>query len=175
LSSTTKESAGTGKKELAIEWRRGKVLEYSSMGYNQSEIAKMLQISEPTISQDVKYLRGESREILQVYISKKMPDEIRKTFLAMDLILKTAWNTVNTTEDEKTKLNGLALINQVMASRLQLLANVDVVDQVINLVTDIKQKQQKTEDTQSDTQQQGEAEEEEGTEEQAESEEVVSS
>jgi predicted transcriptional regulator len=155
LSSTTKESAGVGigKKELAIEWRRGKVLEYSSMGYNQSEIAKMLQISEPTISQDVKYLRGDSREALQEYISKKMPDEIRKTFLAMDLILKTAWNTVNTTEDEKTRLNALALINQVMASRLQLLANVDVVDQVINLVTDIKDKQKKAE------QQQGESEE----------------
>lgn len=148
MSSITKESAG--KKELAIEWRRGKVLEYSSMGYNQSEIAKLLQISEPTISQDVKYLRGESREALQEYITKKLPDEIRKTFIAMDLILKKAWDTVHSTEDEKTRLNALNLINTVMASRVQLLGDVNVVDRVITLVTDIKQKQQKTEQQQEE-------------------------
>jgi hypothetical protein len=81
-------------------------------------------------------------------VSKKLPDEIRRTFIAMSLILKKAWDAVNTTKDERTRLNALALINQVMASRMQLLGDVNVVDKVINLVTDIKQKQQKTEDTQ---------------------------
>jgi hypothetical protein len=129
----------------AIGWRRSKVLELSAKGHNQNDISKILQIPRSTISRDVEYLREESRQALQEYITRKLPDEVRKTFISMDLILKTAWQTVETTEDEKTRLNALALINQVMASRVQLLGDVNVVDRVINLVTDIKQKQQKTE------------------------------
>jgi hypothetical protein len=137
----------------AIAWRRSKVLELTAKGHNQNDVSRILQIPRSTISRDVEYLRQESRQALQEYITKKLPDEVRKSFIAMDLILKEAWHTVDTTEDEKTRLNALALINQVMASRMQLLGDVNVVDRVINLVTDIKDKQ-KTEDTQSDTQQQ---------------------
>ena len=133
------------KKAQAIEWRRTKVLEYSSKGYNHREISKVLQIHESTISRDVEHLRQESREALQEYISKKLPHELRRTFIAMDLILRKAWDTVDITEDEKTRLNALSLINTVMASRVQLLGDVNVVDKVINLVTDIKDKQRKTE------------------------------
>jgi hypothetical protein len=144
------------KDRLSIEWRRTKVLEYSSEGFNQNEIAKFLQLHESTISRDMEYLRQESRQALQEYITKKLPDEVRKTFTAMDLILKTAWHTVHTTEDEKTKLNALNLINTVMASRVQLLANVDVVDKVIALVTDIKEKQKKVEQQEAEEDQQSE-------------------
>jgi DNA-binding NarL/FixJ family response regulator len=40
----------------ALEWRRNKVLELASQGYNQSEISKILQISQPTINRDLSYL-----------------------------------------------------------------------------------------------------------------------
>jgi hypothetical protein len=101
-------------------------------------------------------IRQESNEAIQEYITKKLPDEVRKTFISMDLILKECWRTIETTEDERTRLNALALINTVMSSRMEILGNVGVVDKVIALVTDIKDKQQKAEDTQT---QQGEAEE----------------
>jgi transposase len=74
------------KDRLSIEWRRSKVLKYSSMGYDQREIAKFLQIHESTISRDIECLRQESRQALQEYISKKLPDEIRKSFIAMDTV-----------------------------------------------------------------------------------------
>ena len=40
----------------SLEWRRSKVLELSSHGYNQSDISKILQIRQPTISRDLRYL-----------------------------------------------------------------------------------------------------------------------
>jgi DNA-binding CsgD family transcriptional regulator len=40
----------------SLEWRRSKVLELSSHGYNQSDISRILQISQPTISIDLHYL-----------------------------------------------------------------------------------------------------------------------
>ena len=36
-----------------IIWRRNKVQELSVKGFSQTEIARMLQISEPTISRDL--------------------------------------------------------------------------------------------------------------------------
>jgi DNA-binding NarL/FixJ family response regulator len=36
----------------ALEWRRSKVQELASQGYNQSEISRILQISQPTINRE---------------------------------------------------------------------------------------------------------------------------
>ena len=46
-----------------IEWRRCQVMELSSKGYNQSEIARILQLDKWTISRDVSYLREQSKRI----------------------------------------------------------------------------------------------------------------
>jgi DNA-binding CsgD family transcriptional regulator len=45
-----------------IEWRRSKVQELSSQGYNQSEISRILQISQPTINRDISYLRNQAKQ-----------------------------------------------------------------------------------------------------------------
>ena len=46
----------------SIEWRRNKVQELSSQGYNQSEISKILQISQPAINRDIAYLRQQAKD-----------------------------------------------------------------------------------------------------------------
>jgi len=40
-----------------LEWRRSKVMELASQGYNQSELARISQISQPTINRDITFLR----------------------------------------------------------------------------------------------------------------------
>jgi DNA-binding NarL/FixJ family response regulator len=40
-----------------IEWRRARVLELDSQGYNQNEIAVKLQIAKGTVNCDLAYLR----------------------------------------------------------------------------------------------------------------------
>jgi hypothetical protein len=44
-----------------LEWRRSKVQELSSQGYNQSEISRILQISQPTINRDITFLRQQAK------------------------------------------------------------------------------------------------------------------
>ena len=51
----------------SLEWRRSKVLELSSQGHSQPEIARILQISQPTVNRDIGYLRGQARQNLQKY------------------------------------------------------------------------------------------------------------
>jgi DNA-binding NarL/FixJ family response regulator len=44
-------------KQEAMQWRRDKVLEYTSHGYTQREIAAILQVSSSTIAEDQIFLR----------------------------------------------------------------------------------------------------------------------
>jgi len=46
----------------SLEWRRSKVQELASQGYNQSEISRILQISQPTINREEDQ-KGRAREI----------------------------------------------------------------------------------------------------------------
>jgi transposase len=60
---------GTEMKQQQIEWRRAKVLELSSQGYSEREIAEKLQpIAPVTIHRDLVYLRQQAQENLQKHI-----------------------------------------------------------------------------------------------------------
>jgi DNA-directed RNA polymerase specialized sigma24 family protein len=51
----------------SLEWRRSKVSELASQGYNQSEISRILQISQPTINRDLSYLRQQAKESIKTF------------------------------------------------------------------------------------------------------------
>ena len=61
-----------------IKWRRAKVLELDSQGYNQSEIAVKLQIGHGTVNSDLAYLRKQAQENLKTHIQEKLPEEYQK-------------------------------------------------------------------------------------------------
>jgi transposase len=54
-------------KQQQIEWRRAKVLELSSQGYSQIEIATNLQMDKSIISRDVAYLRQQAQDNLKMH------------------------------------------------------------------------------------------------------------
>jgi DNA-binding NarL/FixJ family response regulator len=54
----------------SLEWRRSKVQELASQGHNQSEISRILQISQPTINRDIAYLRQLAKSNLKLYYPK---------------------------------------------------------------------------------------------------------
>jgi predicted transcriptional regulator len=62
----------------SLEWRRSKVSELSSQGYNQSEISRILQISQPTINRDIIYLRHQAKHNIKRYIDERLPEEYKK-------------------------------------------------------------------------------------------------
>jgi transcriptional regulator len=57
----------------SLEWRRSKVLELASQGHNQSEISRILQISQPTINRDLAYLRQQAKSNIRRYIDERLP------------------------------------------------------------------------------------------------------
>jgi transposase len=70
-------------KDSSIEWRRNKVQELASQGYNQSEISKILQISRPTITRDIQYLSKCAKENIKKYIDERLPEEYEKCLVGL--------------------------------------------------------------------------------------------
>jgi transposase len=75
------------------EWRKNQVLELTSKGHTQAEIAKILQISISTISRDLSFLREEAKANVRKYIDERLPEEYEKCLVGLTAILREAWNT----------------------------------------------------------------------------------
>jgi predicted transcriptional regulator len=118
-----------------IEWRRSKVQELSSQGYNQSEISRILQISQPTINRDITYLRQQAKHNIKRYIDERLPEEYEKCLVGLTAITREAWNTAANTEDRREKIQALSLAKECYSMKLDLLTNATVVDDAIRFVS----------------------------------------
>ena len=118
-----------------LEWRRSKVQGLASQGYNQSEISRILQISQPTINRDITYLRQQARENIRKYIDERLPEEYEKCLVGLTAILREAWNTAQSTEDKREKIHALSLAKECYSMKLDLLTNATVVDDAIRFVS----------------------------------------
>jgi DNA-binding transcriptional regulator LsrR (DeoR family) len=92
----------------SVEWRRNKVQELASQGYNQSEISKILQISQPTINRDLAYLRQQAKNNIKRYIDERLPEEYEKCLIGLNAITKEAWITSQNTDDKREKIQALS-------------------------------------------------------------------
>jgi predicted transcriptional regulator len=119
----------------SLEWRRNKVMELASQGHSQSEISRILQISQPTINRDISYLRQKAKENIRKYIDERLPEEYEKCLTGLTAITKEAWNTAHTTEDKREKIQALSLAKDCYSMKLELLTNATVVDDAIRFVS----------------------------------------
>jgi hypothetical protein len=117
-----------------IEWRRDRVLELSSQGFTQSDIVTMLQVDKSIISRDMAHLRHEAQENLQKHIHETIPEEYQKAMTGINQVLKMCWAIVSKTEDEKTKLQALSLINDCNKYKIDLSTNGVVITDAIKYV-----------------------------------------
>src|SRR5690349_7654331 len=135
LSSSVNNDHNKNNANNALEWRRNKVQELSSQGYSQSEISRILQISQPTINRDLSYLRQQAKSNIKRYIDERLPEEYEKCLVGLTAILREAWNTSQTTEDRREKIQALSLAKACYSMKLELLTNATVVDDAIRFVS----------------------------------------
>ena len=118
-----------------IEWRRDRVLELSSQGFSQSDIATVLQVEKSIISRDVAYLRHQAQENLQKHIHETIPEEYQNAMTGINQVLKKCWSIVSKAADDKTSLQALALINDCNKYKVDLTTNGAIVTDAIKYVT----------------------------------------
>jgi predicted transcriptional regulator len=136
LRSSVNNNNKNNKNSNALEWRRNKVQELASQGYNQSEISRILQISQPTINRDLSYLRQRAKSNIKRYIDERLPEEYEKCLVGLNAITKEAWNTAANTEVKREKIQALSLAKECYSMKLELLTNATVVDDAIRFVSE---------------------------------------
>src|SRR5919199_2038683 len=125
----------------SVQWRRNKVQELASQGYNQSEISRTLQISQPTINRDITYLGQQAKPNIKKYIDERLPEEYEKCLIGINMIKKEAWTVAQNTKDNKEKIQALSLIKECHSMELDLFTNATVVDDAIRFVSKSNEKQ----------------------------------
>src|SRR5919197_6113198 len=120
-----------------VQWRRDKVQELCSKGYSQREISQILQVGLATVNRDISYLRNQAKTNIKRYIDKRLPEEYEKCLVGLTAITKEAWNTAQSTEDKREKIQALSLAKECYSMKLDLLTNATVVDDAIRFVNHI--------------------------------------
>jgi predicted transcriptional regulator len=147
------DNRSTKNTDKQIQWRRTKVLELSSQGNTQSDIAKTLHVGEATVSRDISSLREQAQLNLKTHINDKLPEEYQNCMTGINQVLKICWEIVNksrsvnndngqtvTMTDNKTVLQALALINDCNKYKMDLTTNGVVITDAIKFVQTNKEK-----------------------------------
>jgi hypothetical protein len=117
------------------EWRRSKVLELSSQGHSEREIASTLQMHPTTVHRDLAFLRRQAQENLKSHIQENLPEQYQKCINGLNQVLKIGWNIVNSdSSSPANRLQGLALINDSYKYLLELTTYGVVVTDTIKYV-----------------------------------------
>jgi hypothetical protein len=118
-----------------IEWRRSQVLELSSQGQTERQIATVLQVGKTTVHKDLAYLSRQAKENIKTHIQDKLPEEYQKCMVGINQVLNISWSIVNkSVVDDKTRLQALALINDCNKYKMDLTTNGVVITDAIKFV-----------------------------------------
>jgi hypothetical protein len=101
-------------------------------GMSQTEIARELQVSEASISLDMQYLRNQAKESIKEYVTEHLPEQYQICLMALDTILKHAYEILETSDDNREKLQAMELFKNTHLIKLELLSNATTVDSSLN-------------------------------------------
>ncbi|MGI0043278.1 MAG: hypothetical protein ACRD47_06170 [Nitrososphaeraceae archaeon] len=118
-----------------LQWRRNKVLELSSQGRSQPQIARILQIGLGTVNRDLQYLRQEAKDNITKYINERLPLEYQKCLVGLDGILAKTWDIANNEESsERDRLQAVSIGMQAYGMKIDLLTSASVVERAVKFV-----------------------------------------
>jgi transposase len=122
------------KKQDSIAWRRSMVLQLTSQGRTQREIAQTLQVSNGTVNSDLSNLRKAAKENIKSYIDEKIPWEYEKCLTALEAINKKAWEISESTENTREKLQALSLAKECVTTKLDLITNSTIIGEAVSFI-----------------------------------------
>jgi transposase len=126
-----------------LEWRRSKVTELRARGMTHNEIARELQVSRTLITSDIQYLRNQAKESIREYTTDHLPEQYQVCLCALDETIKRAFDIIETSDDNREKLQAMGLFKDTHLVKLALLSNATTIDSALNY---IRNKQQQQED-----------------------------
>jgi hypothetical protein len=80
-------------------------------------------------------LSDQAKDIIKIYIDERLPEEYEKCLVGLNAITREAWNTAQSREDKREKIQALSLAKECYSMKLELLTNATVVDDAIRFVS----------------------------------------
>jgi predicted transcriptional regulator len=101
-------------------------------GMSQIEIAHEIQVSKQLISAYVQYLREQAKEPIKEYVTEDLPEQYQVCLVALDEIIKCAFEILETSDDNREKLQAMELFKDTHLVKLELLSNATTIDSALN-------------------------------------------
>jgi hypothetical protein len=118
-----------------LQWRRNKVLELSSEGRSQPQIASILHVGLGTINRDLQYLKRLAKANISKYINETLPLEYETCLIGLNAILsKTCDIANNNSSSERDRLQAISVGMEAYRMKIDLLTNATVVERAVQFV-----------------------------------------
>jgi hypothetical protein len=114
-----------------------------AIGLSLGEIAGELQVSRASISSDIAYLRNEAKESIKEYTTEYLPEQYQVCLVALDTIIKLAFDIIETSPDNREKLQAMELFKDTHLVKLELLSNATTIDSALNYIRSKQEQHQK--------------------------------
>jgi hypothetical protein len=111
-------------------------------GLSYQEIARELQVSKASITSDVQYLREQAKGTIKEYATEHLPEQYQVCLTALDSIIKRAFDIIETSDDNREKLQAMQLFKDTHLVKLELLSNATTIDSALQYIKNKQQEQQ---------------------------------
>lgn len=125
--------------ELLLRWRRSQVLELSSQGFSDRDIATKLQVSSLTIYRDLRSLRKQAQDNLQKHIHETVPEEYQKCMVGMKTLLKNTLQIAETSSDPAIKLQANNVAKDCYKFIMDMSTNAGIISDALKYVAQKKE------------------------------------
>jgi hypothetical protein len=91
----------------------------------------------------VQYLREQAKGTIKEYVTKHLPEQYQVCLTALDEIIKLAFDILETSADNREKLQAMALFKYTHLVKLELLSNATTIDSALNYIKNNQEQQKK--------------------------------
>jgi hypothetical protein len=123
------------------KWLEYKIVELSYRGHNYREISSELQVSTGKVSKILHRLNLEAKNEIKTWIDNVTPFQYTNSFMLLSYLQKQTIKLVESSQDDRVKLEGVRALADLDAQKRQLLCDSFVINSAISTL----QKQRKHE------------------------------
>jgi hypothetical protein len=88
-------------------------------------------------------LRNQAKESIKEYVTEHLPEQYEVCLTALDAIIKRAFDILETSEDNREKLQAMELFKDSHLVKLELLSNATTIDSALHYIRSKQQEHQK--------------------------------
>ena len=87
----------------------------------------------------MQYLRNQAKQSIKEYVTEHLPEQYQICLTALDAIIKRAFEILETSSDNREKLQAMELFKDTHLIKLELLSNATTIDSALSYIRNKQQ------------------------------------